>query len=96
MNLCIYDEERYGIPVHNSINFDTKKDEIISIIPQYIAKLTTKGLQWKLENETLEFGIREGFRNRAKVDYIEIILHSGEYLLFMDNRLPKMPVFEMK
>ncbi len=93
LNLCIYDEERYGIPVHNSIKLDSKKDEIISIIPQSFAILTTNGLQWELNCETLELGIREGARNRAKTETVEIILKEGEYLLFIEQRLTKMPVF---
>ena len=94
LNLCIYDEERYSFPVYNSINFIPKKDEIISLIPQPFAKLTTKGFQWELNEEILALGIREGARNIAKAEAIDITIHEGEYLLFIDQRLPKMPVFE--
>lgn len=94
MNLCIYDEERYGIPINKTIIFNARYDEIISIIPQPYAKLTTKGLQWELNCEALELGIRDGARNRARADSIEIRLHEGEYFLFINHVLPKMPYFE--
>ncbi|TAL69496.1 MAG: thiamine diphosphokinase [Bacteroidetes bacterium] len=94
LNLCVYDEERYAIPIFNSIRFSPKVTEKISIIPQPNVNLTTIGLQWELNNEELELGRREGIKNIAIAEAIEIKLNNGEYLLFIDHRLPKFPVFE--
>ena len=94
MNLCIYDEERYAFPVYNSMIFYPEKDEKISIIPQPSVNLTTKGLHWELNNEILELGLREGHRNIAISDEVTLIINSGEFLMFIDHRLPKFPVFE--
>lgn len=92
--LCLFDDGRYGISIYNSISFSANNDEIISIIPQPSAKLTTKGLQWELNDETLKLGIREGARNIARAESIVITLFKGEYLLFLDHRLPQMPDFK--
>lgn len=94
MNLCIYDEGRYGIPVRDSIIFASSENELISIIPQTYAKIKTSNLRWILNNETLELGDREGARNVALKDNVRIDLSDGEYLLFIDARLPYAPSIE--
>ena len=93
MNVCIYDYFRYGICTNKSISFDTKKDEIISLIPKEKTYLTTRNLEWELNCEFLELGSREGARNLSKGCFVEIFLHSGELFLFMDARLPFCPKY---
>jgi thiamine pyrophosphokinase len=93
LNLCIYDEGRYGIPVSESIRFDCQKGEIISIIPQLFATLSTKNLQWELDNFSLKFGQNEGARNRATDNFVEILLINGFFMLFIDSKVPKCPFF---
>jgi thiamine pyrophosphokinase len=92
-NLCIYDSERYGIPLCDSAHLTIKTGETISLIPQPRALLTTKHLKWELNNEVLEMGIRDGAHNIAVNNEVEIILHSGSLLVFIDERLPFSPVF---
>jgi thiamine pyrophosphokinase len=87
LNLYIYDRKRFGIPVFTSIRFKAKIGETISIIPQPYSIITTKNLHWNLNQEKLELGVREGARNIAENENIEIILHEGSYLLFLDDRL---------
>ncbi len=84
VELFIYHSERIGIPIFNSIKFNCKENEIISLIPQPIAKLQTSGLKWELDCEYLELGKREGARNCALLTKIEINLLEGSYLLFKD------------
>lgn len=93
LNLCLLDGRRYGIPLTQSCNFTCQKNELISLIPQPIVKLTTKNLKWNLKNETLELGVREGARNIATSDNVTLTIHSGELLLFIDARLPFCPEF---
>jgi thiamine pyrophosphokinase len=95
MNLCIYDEKRYGIPVFNSFSIELKKGEMISLIPQPKAVLTTKGLAWELDNEILELGEREGARNIASQGTIEIKIYDGSLLIFVDERIPFSPSFKL-
>lgn len=94
MGLCIYDEGRYGIPVRESIIFESRDNELISIIPQTYAKIKSNDLQWILNDETLKLGDREGARNVAVKDKVRIDLSEGEYLLFIDARLPYAPALE--
>ncbi len=91
LNLCVYDKGRYAIPVKHSFKMHCKKNEIISIVPQPFALLETNGLKWELNNEILELGYREGIRNIAKQEIIEIKINKGEILLFIDARLPFAP-----
>jgi thiamine pyrophosphokinase len=94
MNLCIYDKFRYGIPIRESITLQTLPNEIISIIPQTYAKIRTKNLKWVLNNEALELGMREGARNVATSERIELELIEGEYILFLNSRLPYSPIYK--
>lgn len=91
LSICIYENNRYAIPLRSSTSFSTEPSEIISLIPQPRAVLTTTGLQWNLTNEILELGVREGARNFAIDTSISIEIHTGEILLFCDSRLPFKP-----
>lgn len=93
MNLCIWDKSRYGIPISESIVFKSNQNEIISLIPQASAKISTNNLKWNLNNEKLILGAREGARNQAIGEEISIEIHEGELLLFMDSRLPYAPKY---
>ncbi len=95
MNLCIYDKKRYGIPVFNSFTMDLKKGELVSLLPQQRTLLSTKGLKWELKNEILELGRREGARNIAVTGNFGITIHEGSLLLFIDERFPYAPDFEV-
>lgn len=85
-NLTILHNNRYAIPINNSIEIELKENELISIIPQPTCILKTKGLKWNLDNEKLELGYREGARNQTINKKIKIELIEGEYLLFIDSR----------
>ena len=92
LNLCIFDKGRYGIPMSESFSLKTLPGEIISLIPQAEAVVSTKNLKWKLENEKLELGFREGARNRAAAGSISVEIHSGSLLVFCDERTPYAPM----
>jgi thiamine pyrophosphokinase len=58
----------------------------ISLIPFPEAKnVTTKGLQYTLNNEDLIFGKRIGTRNIAKEDSVEITFITGELFVFVNS-----------
>ncbi len=82
--LGVYDAGRIAVPVLDVFQLQTKDNELISIIPQPLARLTTRGLQWELRDETLEMGVREGARNRAVASLIHIHVHHGAALVFFD------------
>ncbi|MES2765198.1 MAG: thiamine diphosphokinase [Bacteroidota bacterium] len=93
VNICLFDENRYGISLFKSVEFDVVKNEIISLIPQPRVEITTENLEWPLVKETLELGMREGARNRALGEKVVLKIHSGEILLFINPRLPFAPEF---
>ncbi|MEN6295858.1 MAG: thiamine diphosphokinase [Chloroherpetonaceae bacterium] len=93
MDLTIYDKGRYGICIDYSFRLNSYKNEIISLIPMNKAILTTNNLFWKLEDEPLELGKREGARNRSIADNVSIQIHFGEIFLFIDERLPFAPEY---
>ncbi len=94
LNLCIYDLGRYAFSMKKSFEMEVKSGEVISIIPQPKVKITTHNLKWKLDGEILEMGFREGARNIAASEIIQLEIHEGEILLFIDARLPFCPVYE--
>lgn len=91
MNISVVEGRRHCFPVYSSVSFQALPDETVSLIPQPIAQLTTKGLAWPLVNEELALGIREGARNRATDDTVEIHVHSGAILLAIDIQVWDLP-----
>ncbi len=96
INMCVYDAGRLGIPVHKELCLATRPGEIISLIPQPAAVLSTESLRWPLQREALGLGSREGARNQALTDRISINVHEGELLLFCDARTPQVPQIQNK
>ncbi len=93
LHLCLYDAQRYGLPISSSMSLPTEPGETISLIPQPYAVITTQGLHWPLTREELRLGYREGARNRAAGKEIGIALHEGSLLLFCNaTALPLVPV----
>lgn len=93
LSLTALDRQRYAIPLYASTAFPPTSDELLSLIPQPHAHLTTEGLQWPLSNEALSLGGREGARNRAAAELVQITVHDGSLLFFCDARLPFAPEF---
>ncbi|MCX6140780.1 MAG: thiamine diphosphokinase [Candidatus Kapabacteria bacterium] len=91
MNLVALDRERYGIPVYDSFTYAASPNELLSLIPQPHARISTKGLQWGLVDELLELGTREGARNRAGSGAVEVHIHSGALFFFCDAVFPLAP-----
>jgi thiamine pyrophosphokinase len=87
MRLIALDGGRVGIPVYDDFDYLAEHDEIISIIPQPHARLTTSGLRWPLTDEVLQLGSREGARNRAVETSVRVTIHEGSALVFVASRL---------
>lgn len=87
MNLYALDGHRIASPVYEAFSYTAEVGEIISVIPQPRARLTTSGLHWPLTDEVLELGMREGARNRAIHSDVSITVHEGSALVFVDSRL---------
>jgi len=94
MTLSAYERGRVAIPVFNSFMFESTPDELLSLIPQPSARITTSGFVWPLTDEMLTLGVREGARNRSVEGPVSVELHEGSLLFFCDARLPLSPVLE--
>lgn len=90
-DFTIYHQGRYSFLVEHSSQFQVKPEELVSLIPYPIVKLTTKNLKWELDKEYLELGTREGARNIAISDSFSIVIYSGKCFVFIDSRLPLCP-----
>jgi thiamine pyrophosphokinase len=82
--ISVYDAGRIAIPVLDVFELETEEDELISLIPQPMARLSTRGFKWELNDEVLEMGVREGARNRALGKKIKIHVHEGALLVFFN------------
>lgn len=91
LQLTAFDRGRYAIPVFESFSYDATENELLSLIPQPLATLTTTGLVWNLTSELLQMGTREGARNRAAGSEVHVQLHDGSLLFFCSARLPWAP-----
>lgn len=91
MDLVALDRERFGIPLYDSFAYSSTMGELLSIIPQPHARISTSGLVWSLNDEVLQHGTREGARNRSNAERVEIIIHDGSVLFFCDAALPLAP-----
>jgi thiamine pyrophosphokinase len=83
LKLIMVDDKFQIFFIEKEIAFKYPKNKSISMMPVPIAKgITTAGLKYKLNNEDLEFGIREGTLNISDRKKIRITFTSGDLLLF--------------
>jgi thiamine pyrophosphokinase len=61
-------------------------NKTVSLLPFPTAtKITTQGLLYPLQNETLTFGAKIGTRNKATKKEVNISFETGELLIFMHH-----------
>jgi len=66
------------------MNRKYSKGKIISLMAMPVAKgVSTKGLKYKLKNDTLEFGVHEGTLNVSSSKNISITKEKGDLLVFL-------------
>lgn len=83
LNLKIIDTKFEIFFIDKNISIDYPKNKSISMMPMPIAKgITTKGLKYKLTDEDLELGVREGTLNVSEEKNITIDFKDGDLLLF--------------
>ncbi len=89
LDLKIIDDKFEIFFIKRNLKFKYPGNKLISIMPMPFAKgIKTKGLRYKLDNEDLEFGVREGTLNKSKNGEIEIEFESGDLLLFKRHFQP--------
>ncbi|KQK27546.1 thiamine pyrophosphokinase [Chryseobacterium aquaticum] len=87
LNLKFYDEFSEYFFVPKSVVLKNVKDKLISLYPfPKAVNITTKGLNWSLNNENLSVTIRIGTRNFAIEDEVSIQYEKGDLLVFIGKK----------
>jgi thiamine pyrophosphokinase len=83
INLRMIDSAGVLTRINNTIHLSMKIGEKISFIPvDRCTGIRTENLQYSLENETLEIGVREGVSNSAIAENVTISVTTGTLLLY--------------
>ena len=86
LNITFFDDFGKYFFIDEFYNGTNLKNKNISLIPLPVANgITTKGLLYPLNNETLTFGERIGTRNKAKENNIQISFDNGDLLIYISH-----------
>ncbi|WP_417430161.1 thiamine diphosphokinase [Halpernia sp.] len=84
LKITFYDDDSQYFFADKNLLLNQVKGKMISLYPFPLAeKITTKGLQWELNNEDLNILKRIGTRNRALENEVEINFESGNLIIFI-------------
>lgn len=84
LDIKIIDKDFEIFYLNNEINRKYKKGKVVSFLAMPVAKgVYSKGLKYKLNNDILEFGVREGTLNVSSSDNISIRIEKGDLLVFL-------------
>jgi len=87
LNIKFYDEFSEYFFVPKSVVLKNVKDKLISLYPFPTAEnITTKGLNWSLNNENLSVTTRIGTRNFAIEEEVSIQYEKGDLLVFIGKK----------
>lgn len=85
-DLLIFNNHATIYLVQSSIAFAAKPGQTISLIPLGKVKgVTTHGLKYILNKESLELGVREGASNEAIAENVIISIEQGTLLVFIND-----------
>lgn len=86
LKITFFDDFGKYFFIEESIKITNIIGKNISLIPLPMANgISTEGLLYQLQNETLTFGERIGTRNKAKENDIQISFKEGELLIYISN-----------
>lgn len=86
ISLTVVNDHSTILIIRNQLEIKTKPGQIISLIPWGKAEgITTRGLRYPLNNESLQLGVREGARNEATEQTVEVRLRRGTILLIIPD-----------
>ena len=87
LKITFFDEHSRYFFAPNNLVLNEVKNKLISLYPFPSAtKITTTGLNWPLQNETLEITDRIGTRNFAKENQVTIEFETGNLVVFIGNK----------
>jgi len=86
LSLTFFDNHSRYFLANKSTEILNSVDKTISLVPFPEAKnISTKGLQYSLNDENLTFGQRIGTRNKAIKNKVEISFKTGELFIFINH-----------
>lgn len=86
IDIKIVDKDFEIFYLKNKINLKYQKGKVVSFMSMPRASgITTKGLKYKLKNDSLEFGVREGTLNISSAENISIEKKKGDLLVFLST-----------
>lgn len=87
LEITFFDEYSKYFFAPNILVLNKVKNKLISLYPFPSATyVTTTGLNWSLQNETLDITNRIGTRNFAKENNVSIEFESGNLVVFIGNK----------
>ena len=87
LEITFFDEYSKYFFAPNILVLNEVKDKLISLYPfPSVTNVTTTGLNWPLQNETLDITDRIGTRNFAKEDEVTIEFEIGNMVVFIGNK----------
>ncbi len=87
MEITFFDNHSQYFFAKNKTILEGKMGQTISLIPfPTCQNISTKGLEFPLNNEDLSLISRIGTRNKAIDDYVEIEFKKGDLVIFIINR----------
>lgn len=88
LNICLITDDFAAFYLPKRFSFNYKSGETVSLVPMPVATdVKTKGLEFPLNKETLEFGKREGALNKSNSDKVSISFKEGDLLIFRKHFL---------
>jgi thiamine pyrophosphokinase len=80
------DDSGEFIPIHHILEIILPVGTSISLMPlSRCTGIITSGLKWNLNNESLQFGVRESTSNIVILSHVKIKVHSGDLIVFVMN-----------
>ena len=87
LKITFFDEYSKYFFAPNILVLNEVKNKLISLYPFPSAtNVSTTGLNWSLQNETLDITNRIGTRNFAKEDQVSIEFETGNLVVFIGNK----------
>ncbi len=87
ISLSIYDTNSQIWLVRDTWAYQGKSQQLISLIPLgKVEGVTTNGLAWELNDEPLQFGVREGLSNYMTGKEVSVSIRSGILAVFAIHR----------
>jgi len=87
LNLTFFDNHGYYFLADKQTTIKNCKNNIISLVPfPKATNITSIGLRYQLDNETLIFGDRIGTRNTAVQPEIKISFTEGNLFIFINHK----------